>query len=191
MYPDEALVERFVRAALKALRRGSEDNLAAVLDALPAPAYVTNASGTVTHFNDACINFSGRTPRAGEDKWCVTWRLFTEQGDALPHDQCPMAQAIQQKKPMRGAVAIALRPDGSKATFKPFPTPLLDGDGNLLGAVNVFLDLTLESRIVELLRQARVYRRRAARATDDKLAATYEALADECEAVANNLENPN
>lgn len=42
----------------------------------------------------------------------------------LPHDECPMAQAIKLAKPLRGAYADAERPDGTRVRFTPFPTPL-------------------------------------------------------------------
>ena len=85
---------------------------------------------------------AGRTPQVGADKWCVTWRLFTPDNQVLPHDQCPMAVAIRECKPVRDVEAIAERPDGTRFHFVPFPTPLFDADGNLAGAVNLLLDIT-------------------------------------------------
>jgi hypothetical protein len=34
-----------------------------------------------------------------------------------------------------------LRPDGTRVTFLPFPTPLFDEYGGLKGAVNILIDL--------------------------------------------------
>jgi PAS domain S-box-containing protein len=113
-----------------------------ILQHLPAAIYTTDADGRLTYFNDACVEFSGRTPVLGEDSWCVTWRLYRDDGTPLPHDQCPMAVALRERRPVRGATAVAERPDGTRVRFMPFPTPLLDGRGNLLGAVNMLVDLT-------------------------------------------------
>jgi signal transduction histidine kinase len=44
----------------------------------------------------------------------------------------------------RHTSAIAKRPDGSRRAFRPYPTPLLDEDGQLVGAVNVLIDVTDE-----------------------------------------------
>src|SRR3712207_5875314 len=96
----------------------------------------------LTYFNDACVGFSGRTPVLGDDSWCVTWRLYRDDGTPLPHDRCPMAVALKERRPVRGATAIAERPDGTRVSFMPFPTPLFDGHGHLLGAVNMLVDLT-------------------------------------------------
>lgn len=115
-----------------------------VLDDLPVPVYVTDAEGAVTYWNQACVHFAGRQPQLGRDRWCVTWRIYTTTGDFLPHDRCPMAQAIREEREIRDVVAIAERPDGSRVAFRPYPTPVFDEDGRLTGAVNVLIDVTEE-----------------------------------------------
>lgn len=132
--------DELIASAAAAARRGV-DAVQEAIEALPGPAYLTDAEGRITHFNQACIGFAGRMPVAGEDRWCVTWRLYTEDGEFLPHEQCPMAVAIQTARPVRGIAAIAERPDGSRRAFLPHPTPLFDEDGALLGALNLFADL--------------------------------------------------
>jgi hypothetical protein len=47
-------------------------------------------------------------------------------GTPLPHDQCPMAIALKENRPVRGVEAVAERPDGTRVPFIPFPTPLRD-----------------------------------------------------------------
>jgi PAS domain S-box-containing protein len=115
-----------------------------VLDNLAAPIYLTDSEGTLTYFNNACVNLAGRTPRVGTDKWCVTWKLYRTDGEYLPHDLCPMAVAIRERRSIRGVEAIAERPDGTRINFIPHPTPLFDEDGNLAGAVNLLLDVTAQ-----------------------------------------------
>jgi PAS domain-containing protein len=78
-----------------------------ILETLPAAIYATDAQGVVTFFNKAAADLAGRTPRLGIDRWCVTWRLYTSDGAPLPHDQCPMAIALKEKRAVRGAEAIA------------------------------------------------------------------------------------
>jgi len=57
----------------------------AVLNDIPAAIYVADMEGTITYFNDACVEAVGRQPEAGVDKWCVSWKLYTPAGDPLPH----------------------------------------------------------------------------------------------------------
>jgi two-component sensor histidine kinase len=53
-----------------------------------------------------------------------------------------MAVALRENRPVRGREAIAERPDGSRVSFMPYPTPLHDASGALVGAVNMLVDIT-------------------------------------------------
>lgn len=121
--------------------RESERHMRDLLEALPAAVYTTDATGRITFFNKAAVEMAGRTPLAGE-QWCVTWRLYTPDGAPLPHDQCPMATALKEDRPVRGAEAIAERPDGTRVPFIPYPTPLHDANGTLIGAINMLVDIS-------------------------------------------------
>jgi PAS domain S-box-containing protein len=175
----EQMVERAVRAA-----PDGNATLRAALDELPAAIYVTDAEGVITYFNPACIDFTGRRPEVGQDRWCVTWRLYTNAGEYLPHDQCPMAVAIDTRKPIRGVSAVAERPDGTRVVFRPYPTPIFDQDGQFAGAVNLLEDVTDEVRAADLLAQARRCRRLANGVTDGQAAETLYRMADEYEVKA-------
>jgi PAS domain-containing protein len=134
--------EQILDTALNAISAGPDWR--PVLDELPVPIYPTDQAGRVTYWNEACVAFAGRQPSLDHDHWCVTWQLFTTNGDPLPHADCPMAVAIKQKKPVRNAIAIALRPDGSRVAFRAYPTPLFDDQGLLTGAVNMLADVSHE-----------------------------------------------
>lgn len=126
-------------ACAEAVLMRKDYGLGALLESLEAPTYVTDADGVVVYANGACIDFAGRVPEVGQDRWCITWRLYTEHGEFLPHHRCPMAVAIQRRTPIRGVTAIAERPDGTRIAFKPLPTPIFGRGGELIGAVNVLL----------------------------------------------------
>lgn len=121
--------------------RDNERRMRDLLEALPAAVYTTDAAGCITFYNKAAVEMAGRVPSHGE-QWCVTWRLYTPDGVPLPHDECPMAIALKEGRPVRGAEAVAERPDGSRVPFVPFPTPLYDADGRLIGAINMLVDIT-------------------------------------------------
>ena len=120
-----------------------------MLDALPTAIYVTDACGKITYFNPACVAFSGRTPEIGSDHWCVTWKLFHPDGTPMPHDQCPMAIALKEGRVIRGAEAIAERPDGTRVWFEPYPTPLRDATGQIVGGINMLVETTDRKRAAE------------------------------------------
>ncbi len=113
-----------------------------MIDALPAAIYTTDAEGRLTHFNPAAVEFSGRTPELGTDQWCVSWKLYYPDGRPMPHDECPMAIALKEGRIIKGAEAIAESPDGRRRWFTPFPTPLRDDKGKIVGGINMLLDIT-------------------------------------------------
>lgn len=129
----------------------------ALLEALPAAIYTTDAKGRITFFNQAAVDLSGRTPVLGSDEWCVTWKLYRPDGTPLAHEDCPMAVALKEGRAVRGAEVIAERPDGRRVPILPYPTPLRDEAGVLVGAVNMLVDISerkkAEERQMLLLRE--------------------------------------
>ena len=159
-----------------------------LLDDIPAPIYVTDPDGVVTHFNKSCAGFAGRTPLAGKDRWCVTWKLYTNEGKFLPHDQCPMADALRGKRPVRGVTALAERPDGTRVNFMPFPTPVFSPSGEFMGAINMLIDITERQQAEELRTQAMRCRRLARGSGDDGAFAALTRMAAEYEIKASALD---
>jgi len=112
---------------------------------LPLAIYLTSSDGVLLYCNQAAALFAGRWPRIGQDRWCVSWRLYDLEGNRMAHEECPMAIALQTGRPVRGAIAVAARPDGSRQSFVPFPTPLIDGRGELFGGFNALYPLKLRA----------------------------------------------
>ena len=184
-----AAPEEIVGAAIAAARSGDPE-LRAALERLPAPIYLTDAEGWITFYNQACVDFAGRTPTLGEERWCVTWKLFREDGTFLPHEQCPMAVAIRERREVRGAIALAERPDGTRVMFTPYPTPLFDEAGGIAGAVNILIDVTDHRQAGALRTQALRCRRLAQSVTDQRAVETLLAMASEYDAKAKALRGP-
>lgn len=113
-----------------------------LLESLGVAVYMTDARGVITDYNEAAAELWGRRPRVGTDEWCGSWRLYWPDGTPMRHGDCPMAITLKENRPVRGAEAIAERPDGTRAWFVPFPTPLRNAAGDLIGAVNVLVDIT-------------------------------------------------
>ena len=140
----------FLLKAGEAIARG-DPYFRDVLEALPAAIYTTDAAGRITYYNQAAALLWGQRPELGESEWCGSWKLYWPDGRPLPHDQCPMALAIKEGRPNRGMEAVAERPDGIKIPFIPYPTPLFDSSGTLVGAVNMLVDITDRKRAEEAL----------------------------------------
>jgi PAS domain S-box-containing protein len=128
------------------------------IEAVPAAVYMTDADGCLTFYNEAAATLWGCRPELGESKFCGSWKLYWPDGTPLPHDECPMALALRQRRPIRGMEAVAERPDGTRIPFIPYPTPLFDQSGRLTGAVNMLVDISERKRVEAALaeRQAQL-----------------------------------
>lgn len=145
-----------------------EPELRGLLDAVGVAFYATDAAGRITFFNDAAASLWGRRPKLGE-KWCGSLRLFWPDGRDMPHDQCPMARTIREGRPVRGLIAQAERPDGSRVAFEAYPSPLRDRNGVLVGAINVLVDITERLAAEEALRANAEEMRRSSEVKDEFL----------------------
>ena len=96
-----------------------------LLQALGVAVYAADEGGRITFFNEAAATLWGRRPALGE-LWCGSWRLYWPDGRPMRHDECPMAIALREDRPVRDQEAIAERPDGTLVSFIPYPTPLRD-----------------------------------------------------------------
>ena len=153
------------RARSEAAQRESEHRSRELIQALPAAIYTTDAAGRITYYNEAAAELWGCRPEVGTNKWCGSWRLYWPDGTPLPHDECPMARALKEGRPVRGVEAVAERPDGTRVPFRPYPTPLRDAAGTIVGAVNLLVDIT-DQKAAE---KARAYLAAIVESSDDAI----------------------
>ena len=123
-----------------------EPSRAELFRQIAAPLYTTDAEGWLTYYNDAAADLWGFRPVIGKARWCGAWRLYHPDGSVLPHDLCPMAVTLREGSAVRGVQAVLERPDGSRATFMPYPTPLRDQTGTLVGGSDILLKVERTAR---------------------------------------------
>ena len=133
------------RAGVRPFRLGRAQ-MEDVIRALPAAIYTTDAAGRITFYNEAAAELWGCHPELGKSEFCGSWKLYWPDGRPMPHGQCPMAIALKERREIRGMEAVAERPDGSFVHFVPYPTPLYDASGTLIGAVNMLIDISDRKR---------------------------------------------
>ena len=133
----------------QAALRERERRFHELLDALPEAVYTTDVAGRITYYNDAAAALWGQRPTLGSSQWCGSWKLFWPDGTPLRHDECPMAIALKEDRAVRGTEAACERPDGTRVPFVPYPTPLHDENGQLIGAVNMLVDISERKRTEE------------------------------------------
>lgn len=124
----------------------------AVLDAVPAAIYVCSAEGILVRFNRRAGELWGRTPRPGDtdERFCGAFRLYDQEGKHLPHASTPMAAVLRSGVPAHDKEVVIERPDGSRVAVLVNIEPLRSPEGDILGAINCFQDITANARAVTL-----------------------------------------
>lgn len=124
-----------------------------IADILPAAIYICDAQGVITYYNDAAAELWGRKPQIGKDLWCGSWKIYYPNGNSMPIDSCPMAVTLREKKAVAGEDIIIERPDGARINILPHPQPVFNDDGQMVGAINMLVDITDKTVNEKLLRE--------------------------------------
>ncbi len=127
--------------------RDTEDQYADLVKNLPIALYTCDTQGRILLFNKAACDLWGRTPEAGKDMWCGSWQIFNADGSPLAHEDCPMAIALKEKRPVKGTEILIRCPNGREHYVLPYPSPLFNKAGELTGALNVLIDITERKNI--------------------------------------------
>jgi len=124
-----------------------------LVQSLPAAVYTTDAEGRILLFNDAAVALWGQAPEPGR-MWCGSYRIYHPDGSPLPLEQCPMAVTLREGRAVRGQEILIERADGTRRHVLPYPEPMRDAAGHLVGAVNMLVDVTDRKRAEAALRQS-------------------------------------
>ncbi|WP_323144875.1 sensor histidine kinase [Massilia phyllosphaerae] len=122
-------------------------------DYIPEAVYSCDSEGRVVDFNLAAVTLWGREPKPGAEYWCGSKAMYTLEGVHLPHDQCPMAIAIRERREIGRVEAMVERPDGERRYVLAHPRLVRNDEGNITGAVNVVIDITERRTVEDQLRQ--------------------------------------
>ena len=131
-----------------------------LFEQLPFSVYVCDRDGLVLRYNHRAAELCGRSPNLSDpiERLCGSYRMFRPDGSLLPHHQCPMAEVLSTGMSVREQEVHIERPDGSRGIALVDIEAIRDGDGNIVGAVNCFQDITerkrSEAQIVNLAREA-------------------------------------
>jgi PAS domain S-box-containing protein len=157
---------RPIPAALDAMLRASDG----ILDLLPIATFICDARGVILQYNRRAVEIWGRAPAPGQshDKFRENLRSF--ELDGTPIARSMIAEVLASGTPVRDAERIVERDDGSRLIVSINVDPLRDAKGNLVGAVNCFLDITERKRMDDALERSR----RLALEQEQRVAATYE-----------------
>src|SRR5262249_39357212 len=102
--------------------------------------------GRVMMYNQAAASLWGRESEIGKDLWCGSGEMYRPHGGPLPPGGCAIGGPLREGRPLRGQRIIIQGPNGSKRHIFPHPAPMGDAVGNIVGAVNMLVDITDRKR---------------------------------------------
>src|SRR5262249_26532505 len=147
------VTERPLQSALSAMLRVSEG----ILDLLPIATFICDARGTILQYNRHAVAFWGRAPQPGQthEEFSRGSLFFELDGSQVRRSM--ISEVLATGKSVRDVERIVERPDGSSLIVSVNVDPLYDAKGNLVGAVNCFLDITERKRVDNALERSRLH----------------------------------
>jgi PAS domain S-box-containing protein len=133
---------------------------ARLFEQLPFAVYVCDREGLVLRYNRRAAELWGRSPKPGDpnERFCGSYQMFRPDGSLLPHHKCSMADVLRTGISVREQEVHIERPDGLRGIALVDIEAIKDIDGNVVGAVNCFQDITerkrSEAQIINLAHEA-------------------------------------
>ena len=114
-----------------------------ILETLPTAAYTCDEVGLITYFNPIAASVWGRTPKLRDagDRYCGSHRMYSRDGNLIPHGQCWMALALQHGAAYHAREIVIEREDGTRKVALAHAHPLRNRRGAVVGALNLFAEL--------------------------------------------------
>jgi PAS domain S-box-containing protein len=117
---------------------------ALLFEQLPFAIYICDRNGVLLRYNRRAAELWGRSPKLGDpdELFCGSYRMFRPDGSPLPHHECPMADVLRTGISVRQQEVHIERPDGLRGVALVDIEAVRDSDGNIIGAINCFQDIT-------------------------------------------------
>lgn len=120
---------------------------------LNVPLYTVDSAGYITFYNEGAALLWGCKPKLGKDRWCGANKMYQINGEPLPHEFSPMANAIKEALILPAQEIIIEQPNGTRRQIISWPQPIFDIEGKLMGGVNTLEDITDRKNTEEELRE--------------------------------------
>ncbi|MEY2575665.1 MAG: hypothetical protein QOF80_1152 [Verrucomicrobiota bacterium] len=122
----------------------SEQRFRRLVELMPVAVYVCDTSGIIQIYNKRAVELWGREPKLGDtaQRYCASLRLYSPDGTLVPHEESKMAEVLRTGVHANDLEVVIERPNGSCITVLVNIAPLRNGEGELIGAMNCFQDIT-------------------------------------------------
>jgi PAS domain S-box-containing protein len=141
----------------------AQDRLQHLLKLLPAGVYACDETGRISFFNQRAVQLWGQEPGVNDEgRFCGFHRVIQEDGSLATPAQSVVAQAVFAGKSYRNLETEVIRKDGQHLFISISIDPLKDEAGKIIGAVNIFQDITESKATAVALKNELDERRRVA-----------------------------
>jgi signal transduction histidine kinase len=134
---------------------GNELHFRHLLESLPAGAYTCDSEGLITYYNRHAVQLWGRAPSLNDpnDRFCGSFKLYQTDGTPISHDRCWMALALQDDCEYNGREIVIEQPNGQRIVALAHANPIHNEWNQLVGAVNVLVDISAQKQAEESRRK--------------------------------------
>lgn len=122
-----------------------------LLEFVPGAVYVCDLDGVVVRYNRRAGELWGRYPVPGDPKelYCGSHCLYRASGELMPHDETPMVDALREGNSYRNLEVQVEQPSGQRIWILVNIDPLRSDNGDIIGVINCFQDITDRKRADE------------------------------------------
>jgi PAS domain S-box-containing protein len=125
---------------------GNPDNLRSILVNINDAVYLTDRERKIVFWNDACERITGYSSAEVLGRRCLDNILNhtdMEGNQLCVSELCPLNQSMLKNTPSaRPQMVLAMRSDGSRLAVEVSVAPLLNEEGEVIGGIEVFRDVT-------------------------------------------------
>jgi len=122
-----------------------------ILDSIYDGVYLVDPDRRITYWNSGAERITGYRPDEAMGRRCQDNFLvhLDEQGNSLCHDGCPLSWTMANEQPLETEVYLQHR-DGYRVPISVRASPIRDGTGRVVGAVEVFSDNSRVAAMTDL-----------------------------------------
>jgi PAS domain S-box-containing protein len=137
-------------------RQRVEEQFREVATLLPAAVYLCDASGLIKWYNARAVELWGREPDSAstDERFCGSYKIYHPDGTFIPHWETPIAELLRTGIPVHNRELIVEHPDGSRITVLVNIAPIKNEQGEVIGAINCFEDITERKQAERKLRES-------------------------------------